>query len=57
MNEHILYRTEDDDRPDIICDLNGDVVLSLCRVCRQAEGDLAPECPAAPHDNERLSNG
>lgn len=26
--------------------------LLFCTVCRQAEGDLAPECPGPPKENE-----
>lgn len=47
MTRHQLYITEDEDKPNCICDANGDVVLDLCRVCGQAEADLEPECPGA----------
>jgi hypothetical protein len=45
MREHILYNTEDSDKPREICDRNGEVTLGLCRVCGQGEADLEPECP------------
>lgn len=46
---HKLYETKDADRPDAICDSNGEVVLGLCKVCGQAEADLEPNCPGKPN--------
>lgn len=43
--KHRLYKTGDDGAPDAIKDRNSEVVLSLCKVCNQAEGELAPTCP------------
>lgn len=46
--KHILFKTEDKDRPDAICDSNGEVVLGLCKVCNRAESELdqdGGECP------------
>ena len=37
---HTLYTDGDTDRPDIICDSNGQVVLSLCKRCGAAEVQL-----------------
>lgn len=45
-NEHELYSDSDPVKPDAICDSNGQVVLGLCKVCGQAEGDLEPTCPS-----------
>ena len=42
--EHILYKTEDADAPDVIRDANGEVVLGLCRICGKAEVELAEPC-------------
>lgn len=42
---HDLYQTSDADRPDTVCDSNGEVVLDLCRRCGQAEADLERDCP------------
>ena len=44
---HILYETADKDRPEQICDRNGEVVLGLCKVCGKAEIELEldPVCP------------
>lgn len=45
--KHNLYRTGDADKPDQICDRNGEVVLACCRVCGLAEIELdqMPDCP------------
>lgn len=43
--KHVLYETADKDRPEWICDGNGEVVLSLCRVCGGAECSLPTNCP------------
>lgn len=44
---HDFIRTGDVDAHPAIQDRNGEVVLKECRVCRQAEGDLAATCPGA----------
>lgn len=44
MREHVLYETRDADRPEQICDQNGEVVLALCRLCGKAECELDSEC-------------
>lgn len=46
MTQHILYKTEDEDKPDQICDRNGEVVLAQCRLCHLAESELQdhPDC-------------
>lgn len=38
--EHVLYTTADADRPSVICDANGDVVLAMCKLCGKAEAEL-----------------
>lgn len=43
--QHVLYTNADADAPDAIKDRHGDVVLGLCKVCGQAEGDLEKQCP------------
>jgi hypothetical protein len=45
---HILFKDGDDNPPAAILDNNGQVVLSLCKVCGQAEVDLAESCPGDP---------
>lgn len=42
--KHILYKTSDKDAPESIKDVNGEVVLSLCRVCGKGEADLSEPC-------------
>lgn len=42
--EHTLYTTADKDRPGRICDRNGEVALSQCKVCRRAEAELSEPC-------------
>lgn len=43
---HVLYDDTDNDVPRGICDRNGSVVLSVCKVCDLAESELTdePEC-------------
>lgn len=41
---HALYTDSDTDRPDVICDSNGQVVLSLCKTCGRAEAELSQPC-------------
>lgn len=40
---HDLYTDADKDRPDVICDSNGQVVLGLCKRCGKAEAELHNE--------------
>lgn len=40
---HDLYETHDKDRPPIICDRNGHVVLGLCKRCGKGEAELFNE--------------
>ena len=42
--QHLLYKTGDKDAPEVIKDNNGEVVLSLCRICGKGEADLREEC-------------
>lgn len=42
---HDYYKTGDKDTPEEICNRNGEVVLSQCRVCGQAEAELEVTCP------------
>jgi ribosomal protein RSM22 (predicted rRNA methylase) len=45
LKQHQLYETGDKDAPDIILDSNGEVCLSLCKVCGGAESTLPTRCP------------
>lgn len=51
---HTLYKTNDPEAPATIRDRNGEVVLSLCKVCGKAEGELGEPChaPAVPQGYE-----
>lgn len=37
---HDCYTDADKDRPDVICDSNGQVVLGFCKRCRAGESEL-----------------
>lgn len=50
--EHVLYETSDPDRPDVICDGNGEVVLGLCRKCGRGEIELEGDGGACPGRRE-----
>jgi predicted HAD superfamily Cof-like phosphohydrolase len=41
---HILWTSIDPERPRIICNMNGDVVLSQCKLCGRAERELDEPC-------------
>lgn len=43
--EHRFYLSTDRDVPEQIRDRNNALVLDMCRICGQAEGDLEPTCP------------
>lgn len=55
LAKHDLYTDADPDRPDVICDSNGQVTLDLCKRCGKGEAELldAP-CVAAPTDETLL---
>lgn len=38
--QHVLWTDADADRPKVICDANGQVVLDLCKVCGRGEAEL-----------------
>lgn len=45
MNKsHVLYTDQDKDRPDIICDRNGQIALGMCKICGKAEIELDEPC-------------
>lgn len=44
MSIHDLYTDADADRPPVICDANGSVVLSLCKRCGKGESQLDGPC-------------
>ncbi len=41
---HTLYTDRDTDRPGVICDRNGQVVLGLCKACGRGESQLDNPC-------------
>lgn len=43
--EHDTYETGDINAPAAILDRNGEVVLSLCKICGGAESSMPTECP------------
>jgi hypothetical protein len=43
---HVLYKDGDENIPDGIKDSNGQVVLSVCKVCGKAETELDEPCEA-----------
>ena len=47
---HDFIKTGDADAYPQIQDRNGEVCLSQCRRCGQAEGELTPECPGVTAD-------
>lgn len=47
--DHILYETEDGDAPKCILDKDGEVVLSMCRVCWKGEVELSEPCDGSEH--------
>lgn len=49
MALHTLYETSDIDKPEVICDRNGEVVLAMCKKCGLAESqfDDKPYCEGA----------
>lgn len=45
MNKgHTLFKTGDSNAPEGIKDRNGEVVLSMCKVCGKAESELDQPC-------------
>lgn len=50
MRQHTLYTNKDADRPVVICDALGSVVLGLCKVCGRAEAELEGPCPGSPEE-------
>lgn len=44
MRKHKLYTRKDKNAPGVIKDLNGDIVLSMCKICRKAESELDQPC-------------
>lgn len=48
-NGHLLYDGTEDAVPGAICDRNGDVALSMCKICGRAEAELELPCfPSEP---------
>lgn len=41
---HQLYTNQDKDAPDSIKDSNGDIALSLCKICGKGEAELLEKC-------------
>lgn len=46
--EHDLYTDVDKDRPEVVCDSNGQVALGLCKRCGKGECELAGPCTTKP---------
>jgi len=55
-HEHDLYTDADADRPDVICDRNGQVVLGLCKRCLKGECELAGPCDSLPFNVSTVTN-
>jgi hypothetical protein len=53
---HQLYETGDHDAPSAILDRNGEVVLSLCKVCGGAEGAMPTNCPGEILNGQQLDD-
>lgn len=60
---HILWTSRDHARPQAICDIHGDVVLSQCKRCGRAESELDEPCssgvtppPFREHDDVHTFN-
>lgn len=52
--QHEFIKTGDKEAHSAICDQYGEVVLAQCKVCGQAEGDLAEVCPGTrPKDKAK----
>lgn len=54
--KHQLYETGDPRAPLAILDRNGEVVLSLCKVCGGAEGAMPTDCPGKPMSDVQLDD-
>ena len=54
MAEYILYTDEDKNAPESIKDRNGQVVLSMCKVCGKAEIELSEPCVDPVEKMEQL---
>ena len=54
--KHRLYVTEDHGAPSTILDRNGEVVLSLCKVCGGAEGAMPTDCPGRALSEQQLDD-
>ena len=46
--EHDLYTDADKDKPNAICDRNGQVALAMCKTCGKAEIELDEPCVKPP---------
>lgn len=55
--DHLLFDDKDHDRPDVICDSNGQVVLGLCKRCNKAEVQLEESCWTNPPHRSHLCHG
>jgi len=49
---HDLYTDADKDRPVVICDKNGQVVLSLCKSCGRGESELETLCDKTKQEQD-----
>lgn len=46
-SKHYLYKDGDNNVPSTLLDRNGQIVLSMCRICGKAEGELSESCEQA----------
>ena len=53
---HQMYETGDRDAPSAILDRNGEVVLSLCKICGGAEGAMPTDCPGTTISGQQLDD-
>lgn len=54
LGAHDCYTDADADRPDSVCDSNGQVVLYLCKICGRAEAELEEPCIKRIGDRSHL---
>ena len=53
--EHDLYTDADKDKPDAICDGNGQVALAMCKKCGKAEIELDEPCVKPQPEQEPVA--
>lgn len=48
MRDHDIYKDGDPELPECILDVNGQVVLALCKLCGRGEVELSEPCEPRP---------